>query len=237
MEISIIASGSSGNAYRVSDGVSTLLLDAGIPYSEIQSALHYRTSELTAVLITHSHKDHSKAAAEIAARGVCVYLSRGTADACKLIGHRLKIVEALKEITVGSFNVLPFDVQHDAPEPLGFLITSRTTREKLLYFTDTYYLKYTFRGLTHIIGECNYSPALVDRSIEEGRIPAELATRLMKSHMSIDRFEDFLRANDMSKLEEIYLVHLSENNSDPQAFKERIQRLTGVMVKIPEEVI
>ena len=39
MEIMPIASGSTGNAYRVSDGESALLLDAGIPIRAIQIAL------------------------------------------------------------------------------------------------------------------------------------------------------------------------------------------------------
>ena len=47
-------------------------------------------------------------------------------------------VKALEEFQLGTFQVLPFDVEHDVPEPLGFLLTSTATGEKLLYFTDTY---------------------------------------------------------------------------------------------------
>lgn len=53
--------------------------------------------------------------------------------------------------------MLPVKTEHDAKEPLGFLIYSRTTREKLLFATDTYYIRYRFPGLTHIMIECNYA--------------------------------------------------------------------------------
>lgn len=232
MNITVIASGSSGNAYRIDDGETSLLLDAGIPLKLIKQALNFRVRDLGGCLITHAHGDHAKAAGDLAKAGVDIYTSRGTLDACRLTGHRMKAVEALKEINIGTFAVLPFDVQHDAPEPLGFLMTSRSTGEKLLYFTDTYYLKYRFTGLTHIMGECNYSMDIIEKSVRNGYIPPELVPRLIKSHMSLDHFLDLLRANDLRKVKQIYLLHLSNNNSDAGRFKEAVQRLTGTEVYV-----
>lgn len=232
MNITVIASGSSGNAYRIDDGDTSLLLDAGIPLKLIKQALNFRVRDLGGCLITHAHGDHAKAAGDLAKAGVDIYTSRGTLDACRLTGHRMKAVEALKEINIGTFAVLPFDVQHDAPEPLGFLMTSRSTGEKLLYFTDTYYLKYRFTGLTHIMGECNYSMDIIEQSVRNGYIPPELVPRLIKSHMSLDHFLDLLRANDLRKVKQIYLLHLSNNNSDAGRFKEAVQRLTGTEVYV-----
>lgn len=232
MDITVIASGSSGNAYRVSDGTTSLLLDAGIPLKVIQKALNFRVRDLSGCLITHEHGDHVKAAGDIAKVGVDIYTSRGTIAANRLTGHRVKPVEALKELQIGTFAVLPFDVQHDAKEPLGFLLTSRATGEKLLYFTDTYYLKYRFEGLTHIMGECNYSMDIIEESVRNGYIPPELVPRLVKSHMSLDHFIDLLRANDLRKVKQIYLLHLSGNNSDANRFKTAVQKLTGTEVYV-----
>ena len=128
--------------------------------------------------------------------------------------------------------MLPFDVQHDAPEPLGFLFTSVETGEKLLYFTDTYYIKYKFQGLTHIMAECNYDAETLQRSVDAGYIPIELVPRLVKSHMSLEHFLDLLKANDLSKVRQIYLLHLSNNNSDEKRFKEEVQKLTGAEVYV-----
>lgn len=232
MDITVIASGSSGNAYRISDGDTALLLDAGIPLQRIKQALNFRVRDLAGCLITHAHGDHAKAAGDIAKAGVDVYTSQGTIDACRLTGHRMKPVKALQEVMIGTFAVLPFDVQHDAPEPLGFLLTSRRTGEKLLYFTDTYYLKYRFTGLTHIMGECNYSMDIVEQSVRNGYIPPELVPRLIKSHMSLEHFLDILKANDLHEVKQIYLLHLSNNNSDAERFREAVQKLTGTEVYV-----
>lgn len=232
MDITVIASGSSGNAYRISDGDTVLLLDAGIPLQRIKQALNFRVRDLAGCLITHAHGDHAKAAGDLAKAGVDVYTSQGTIDACRLTGHRMKPVKALQEVMIGTFAVLPFDVQHDAPEPLGFLLTSRRTGEKLLYFTDTYYLKYRFTGLTHIMGECNYSMDIVEQSVRNGYIPPELVPRLIKSHMSLEHFLDLLKANDLHEVKQIYLLHLSNNNSDAERFREAVQKLTGTEVYV-----
>ena len=232
MDIKIFASGSSGNAYQISDGETTLLLDAGIPVAEIKKQCGYKVRQIDGCFISHAHQDHSKAAKDLMKLGVDVYTSLGTIDACGLSGHRIHPVKALQEVRVGTFQVLPFDVQHDAPEPLGFLFTSWATGDKLLYFTDTYYIKYRFPGLTHIMAECNYDAESVQRSVEAGRIPLELIPRLMKSHMSLEHLLDMLRANDLSKLRQIYLLHLSDNNSNEVLMRESVQKLTGAEVYV-----
>lgn len=232
MEIRVIASGSSGNAYGVSDGVTSLLLDAGVPMSRLRPALDFRVSALDGCLVTHSHGDHSRAVGELLRAGVSVYASRGTIDALGQSSHRLRPVRAGEQVEIGSFTVLPFDVQHDAPEPLGFLVSSRATKEKLLYLTDSYYTKYTFSGLTHIMCECNYSEEVLRERIEAGAIPTALAKRLRTSHMSLDHFLDLLRANDLSRVRQIYLLHLSSNNSEAVRFREATERLVGCEVYV-----
>ena len=182
--------------------------------------------------MTHNHQDHSKAAKDLARLGVDIYTSLGTIEACNLTGHRIHAVTELQELTVGTFKVLPFDVQHDAPQPLGFLFTSTETGEKLLYFTDTYYIKYRFQGLTHIMAECNYDKETLQRSVDAGYIPIELVPRLMKSHMSLEHFLDLLKANDLHSVKQIYLLHLSNNNSDEKRFKVEVQKQTGAEVYV-----
>lgn len=232
MEIKVLASGSSGNAYRISDGKTSLLLDAGIPLKAIQVGCSFKVTQIQGCFVTHNHQDHSKAARDLIKLGIDIYTSQGTIDACGLTGHRVHPLKELQEITVGTFKVLPFDVQHDAPDPLGFLFTSNETGEKLLYFTDTYYIKYRFQGLTHIMAECNYDKETLQKSVDAGYIPIELVPRLMKSHMSMEHFLDVLKANDLREVRQIYLLHLSNNNSDEKRFKEEVQKLTGAEVYV-----
>ena len=182
--------------------------------------------------MTHAHGDHSKGAKGLMGAGIDVYTSMGTALELKLSGHRLHIIKPLEKFTIGTFDVMPFDVEHDAPEPLGFLLYSSVNKKKLLYFTDTYYLKYTFNGLTHIMAECNFDLENLYESIKTGRIPSMLGPRIIKSHMSLEHLLEILQANDISRLEQVYLLHLSSSNSDEQRYKKAVQRATGAEVYV-----
>lgn len=232
MDILPIASGSSGNAYRISDGETALLLDAGIPIRAIQVGLNFQLRALEGCFITHCHGDHSKAAKDLIRLGVDIYTGQGTIDALGIQGHRVHATRPLEQLQVGTWDILPFDVQHDAPDSQGFLFTSRATGEKLLYFTDTYFIKYRFTGLTHIMAECNFSKEALQRSVAAGYISIDMVPRLMRSHMSLEHLKEMLAANDLSRLQQIYLLHLSNNNSDEMQMKTEIQRLTGVEVYV-----
>lgn len=231
VEFTPYASGSSGNCYRVTDGRTPLLLECGIPYKEIQKALNFRVSEIAGCLVSHEHQDHAKAIKDIMKAGIDCYMSAGTVEVLGISGHRVNIVRAKKQFRLGSWTILPFETQHDAQEPLGFLFANQAG-EKLLYATDTYYIRYRFHGLTHIMVECNYSLDILKRNVEAGAVPKELKSRILKSHFSLENVKDFLRANDLSKVQEIWLLHLSDGNSDEARFKREIQELTGKMVFI-----
>lgn len=232
MWITPISSGSKGNAYIVSDGQTSLLLDCGVPIEQIQKAFNYKVSYLAGCLVTHCHKDHCKAAKDVLSKGIDLYTSEGTIGAMGLISHRLRPVKSLANINIGTFTVTPFDTQHDVPEPLGFFLVSQITGERLLYFTDTYYLKYRFSGITHLMAECNYDLESIRRSIAAGYITESLAKRIIKSHMSLEHLIEMIKANDMKDLKQVYLLHLSDNNSDEKLYKDTIQRITGAEVYV-----
>ncbi|MBC3798476.1 MBL fold metallo-hydrolase [Acetobacterium tundrae] len=233
MEILVIASSSRGNAYRISDGQTSLLLECGVPVKRIQEALNFKLSEISGCLITHEHMDHAKAAKDLVKKGVDVYTSLGTLKALDIVSnHRTHRLFAQRASNIGTFRILPFDVQHDATEPLGFLISSAVTGERLLFFTDTYYLKYTFDRLSIIMGECNYSTEIIKENVNNGSIPEAHKNRVMRSHMSIETLLEFIKANDTSQLKKIYLLHMSDGNSNEDEFKRRVQEITGVEVEV-----
>src|SRR5699024_6505144 len=231
IRIKTLASGSSGNAYLIDDGHSQLLLECGINFKDIQIALNFKTSNLAGCLVSHEHKDHSKGIKDVLRAGIDVYTSQGTADAEGIKHHRLKIIESKKTYSIGTWKVLPFDVEHDVNEPLGFLLMNEVG-DKLLFATDTYYVRYRFKGLTHIMVECNYSMDILEENIASGRVHKAMKRRLLKSHFSLENVKEFLKANDLSKVQEIHLMHLSNDNSDEARFKREIQELTGKPVYI-----
>jgi len=142
--------------------------------------------------------------------------------------HRVHIIEALKQFRVGPWTVLPFDVEHDAEEPLGFLIHGGG--EKLLFAADTFYIRHRFAGLNLIALECNYSKQTMAPDI-----PLAHKLRVMRSHMSLDTVLAFLAANDLSGVRQIHLLHLSSENSDESLFKNRVQAATGIPTYIAPE--
>lgn len=233
IEIKPLGSSSAGNAYHITDGYTALLLEAGIRYKDIQRALNFQTTKIAGCLISHEHGDHCKAVADIVKAGVDVYASQGTLDALGLSSHRAKRIRAKQQFRIGTWTILPFDVQHDVAEPLGFLLANQAG-DKLVFITDSYYCRYKFPGLTHIMVECNYSLRILDENIAAGRVPAVMKKRLLKSHFCLENVKDFLRANDLSKVQEIWLLHLSDNNSDEALFKREIQELTGKPVIVAE---
>ncbi|QNK86464.1 MBL fold metallo-hydrolase [Sporosarcina sp. resist] len=232
IEIKTLATGSTGNCYYVTDGTTPLLLECGISFKNIQKALNFKTSVIAGVLVTHEHKDHCKAVSEVADRGLNIYMSPGTKEAIGINHHRIKVVENKKRFKLGTWTVLPFDVQHDVSEPFGFLLANEVG-DKLLFATDTFYVRYRFEGLTHIMVEANYSTEILNENIMTGRVHDGMKRRLIKSHFSLENVLEFLKANDLSRVQEIHLLHLSDTNSDEAMFKKAVQEQTGKLVFVP----
>lgn len=221
LEFKAHASGSSGNFYTVTDANQTLAIECGLRFADLRRALGFRVSELVGCLVSHGHADHSKAVPDLLRRGIDCYMSAGTAEALKVSGAGVRIVKAHERFTVGDWAVLPFDAVHDAEEPLGFVIAAGD--ERLLYLTDSAYCKYRFAGLTVIAVECNYSLELLRAS----SMPEVVQNRIIKNHMSLETALELFRANDLSKVREIRLLHMSEGNMDAAAALQAVQEATG----------
>jgi len=162
--------------------------------------------------------------------GVDCYMTEGTRNELRVSGHRIKLIEPLKKVAIETFDVLPFSTQHEAAEPVGFLIKSRVSGEKLLFITDSFYCRYRFRGVSYYMIECNYSRQILDENIRSGRTPAAVRNRIVKSHFELENVKAFFRAQDMSRAREIHLIHISTGNGDPDVFKAEIQKTTGLPV-------
>ncbi|KIL37955.1 beta-lactamase [Gordoniibacillus kamchatkensis] len=233
IDIQPLGSSSAGNAYRISDGKTALLLEAGIRFTDLRRALGFRVSDIAGCLISHEHGDHCKAAADLAKAGVDIYASEGTLSALKLPQHRSRTIRAKEQFMIGTWTIMPFDVEHDVAEPLGFLLMNEQL-EKLVFITDSFYCRYRFSGLTHIMIETNFSERILDENILAGRVPAVMKSRLLRSHFSLENAKEFFKANDLSKVQEIWLLHLSDTNSDEALFKREIQELTGKHVLVAQ---
>lgn len=224
MHLEAFYSSSQGNLYRLTDGESSILIECGVPIRQIREALGFDLS-VDGCLVSHAHADHSRASADIMRAGIDVFCSIETSDALGLSGHRLKTLKPMAPVSIGGLKVMPFPTEHDCPGSLGFLIAGPTG--KLLFATDTYFIRPMFRGLHIIAIECNFSKETLDPNID----PA-VKHRLLRSHMSLETCETFLAAQDLTNLREIWLLHLSDDNSNAGMFRSRIERLFGKPVYV-----
>lgn len=232
MEIRVLGTGSRGNCYFVRMGGTALLLECGIPLREIRKRLGMAFLDVDACLISHSHKDHSLALKDVLKAGIACTTSRSTADALGIEDFRLTRLEdagGRASLPGGPF-LQAFPLEHDVPGHLGFRIQS--SEGVLVYITDTMYSRYTFPGMTHLMIECNYIKEILDENVRKGRVPVELRNRIVQTHMSLETVKNLLEMNNLTHLQEIHLLHLSDQNSDEGWMKREIQAIAGVPVYV-----
>lgn len=226
MDLKIIGSSSSGNGYVLDNGNEALLIECGMTWRNVQKAVNFGVSRIKGAIISHEHGDHAKHAQMAVKSCVHVYASNGTIEKAGISGFNVHAMQPFTKYAIGNFTVMPFDVQHDAAEPFGFLIHHPETG-LVLFATDTYYLKYTFPGLNNIMLECNYDKAILDANVDNGIVHPGQRIRVMQSHMSLPQCIETLCANDMANVANIVLIHLSSNNSDAERFRRAVIETTG----------
>lgn len=232
MRLHVLSSGSKGNGYIIYNDIEAIVLECGVPYQNCLKAVKFNRGIIVGALVTHEHGDHAKYTEQYLGAAIPVYMSDGTARQLKYKkARRPEIVYAGKVFSVGNFKVLPFDTQHDCEQPFGFLI-SHPQMGQTLFATDTYFLKYRFAGLSNVMIECNYDSHIIDKNVEDGRVPYIVRDRVNQSHMSLETCIETLKANDLSAVNNIVLLHLSSKNSDPEFFKKEVEEATGKLVTI-----
>ena len=169
MHIEVYGSGSSGNAYSISDGKTRLMLECGVKLKELNKYSGYALDKFDAVVTSHSHGDHSATLYEMLKRGTPCYCTAETASVYELDGEGLNIISRqTRQIDLKSLTIKPFPLIHkhtqtmDECECYGFLIYSRETKERLLFATDTMYIPQRFLHLNYIMLECNYFEQYLD---------------------------------------------------------------------------
>lgn len=234
--VTVIGSGSGGNAYWLEDDGHYLMLDLGLPWDAIRRASGYRTTHSDGALVTHEHKDHSKAVDDALGAGVDVYMSQGTAREIEAEGHRLHHVKGGQRFNVGPWTVHPFDVRHDVAEPLGFFIGT-PSGYRVLYATDLAHLPCPFEGITHLMIEANHDEGTLEGSVRDGLIPYTLMERLRRTHMSLYNLEQQLPELDLRAVRRIWLLHMSENNANEELIVRRVKQLTGKPVTVAQPFV
>ncbi len=236
MRFIALGSSSSGNGYLLrSQSGETLIIEAGVKFMEVKKALDFDLSKISGCIISHSHNDHSKYLSEYQRAGIKCFMSCETAEErlSDPIVNNIQIVLPRQNYQVGSFLIMPFDLEHDV-RCFGYLI-HHFESGLVSFITDTHYCPFIFKGLNNILIEANYSEEIIDKRILAGDADTFVRNRVLTSHMEIETTKGFLRANDLRKVNNVVLLHLSEGNSNAMLFRKEIQELTGKSVHVAEK--
>jgi phosphoribosyl 1,2-cyclic phosphodiesterase len=233
--ISILASGSTGNATLLETSRTTLLIDAGLGKKEtlrrFEALGRPLPARVDAVLCTHEHSDHSSGLAQMAREWNCpVYLTEPThrkilemfADDPEKPGRkarfeRIEYISAGGSLEIGDVEVHPFRIPHDAEDPVAF--SFRTNGSKVAIVTDLGYMpdlvKYHLREADCLILESNHD---LDQ-LKLGPYPWHIKQRILSrtGHLSNTVVGQFLADSEVfdGRARHLVLAHLSEENNNP----------------------
>ena len=219
-------SSSSGNLYEVaaSNG-QRLMLEMGVAWPKVQKAFDYNLSNIQGAFLTHCHFDHCKAVKDVISAGIDVYASAGTWTSLGIYNERrTKFIKDKDLIRLKDFRVYAFALNHDAVEPLGFII--RDKDEYLLFAPDTSYITQRFKIPFSIIAiECSFDKDILHRRVCNSDVNEELAKRLLTSHLEKSETMRYIeKFCDKSKCREIHLLHMSDGNIDKEQTRKEFEK-------------
>lgn len=227
MKLKVINSGSFGNCYVLENENETLLIECGVSIQEIKEAINFNTKKVVGCIVTHEHGDHCKSINEVMAQAIETY---AISEVFKKTGFSIKSpceneIYIGQNFNCGNFKIMAFHVRHNVP-CVGFLIDHPETG-RFVFITDTNFVDYTFPDLNNIIVEANFSHDIIMKKygIENGK--EFLKNRILKDHFSLRDCKEMLLANDLRKVQNILLIHLSDSNSDEKRFQKEVYELTG----------
>jgi phosphoribosyl 1,2-cyclic phosphodiesterase len=231
MRVTVLGSGSRGNAILVEAGDARLLVDAGFSGKDLarrMAEVGVAPESITAVLITHDHGDHTRGMGIFARRfGTPLHLTAATRRACNgLLNGRENVVEYRSSATfrVGRLQVEPFLTLHDAADPVAVTITDTRTGSKLGIATDlgrpTTSVRAALAGSHLLVLEANHD----DARLWTGPYPWSVKQRIASSqgHLSNRAAAELAMELLHQELAGIVLAHLSDACNDPALARDSV---------------
>jgi phosphoribosyl 1,2-cyclic phosphodiesterase len=213
-----LASGSTGNCSLYRSGAFCVLIDAGISTRCIARGLGelgLRPADLTHILLTHSHTDHTKALPVLLKHTAApVWCSLPTAREIGLLPDRARLLQPGQWLADG-LPVTAFATNHDAPGSLGFVLGAGAG--KLGYCTDNGHMTGEMLGLLAgcptVVLESNHDVEM----LEHGPYPWHLKQRVGSpyGHLSNDQCARAAAELVRRGTERLILAHLSQHNNTP----------------------
>lgn len=218
MYVTVLGSGSEGNATLVHSNGVALLIDAGFSGKDLEQRLDrvgVSASSLAGIVITHDHGDHTRGMGVLARRfGIKLFLTEKTHSACTAMLSGKETVQpyaSSQPFRVGPFEIQPFLTVHDAADPVAIAVTNVENGSKLGVATDlgrpTASVRAALRGCHVLVLEANHDEAM----LWNGPYPWSVKQRIASSHghLSNRAAADLARELHHPALASIILAHLS----------------------------
>lgn len=241
MRLTLLSSGSGGNTLCIESEKTCIYVDAGLQRHRLRErwqrvqAMRGGSARLpaSAVFLTHEHGDHIAGADDLAAQGLSLYATAGTAAGARLSARgrgQVRELGAGAPLVHGDLSVLPVTISHDAAEPVAFVFSDG--RRRLGVITDcgqpSDALARAFADCDALILETNHDRGL----LVSGPYPERLKRRIASGagHLSNAQSADLLRAIlGCSRTRPALLVcaHLSKVNNRPELALRAMQTVLG----------
>ncbi len=232
MRFASLGSGSKGNGTLIDDGNTCVLIDLGFTIKETVrrlDRLELTPHDLDAILVTHEHADHIHGVAGFARKfNKPVYLTPGTYQTKMGQLPALHRINCHQSFQLGTFEVSPVAVPHDAKEPCQYVLASNGKTVGVL--TDlghvTPHVKSAYRDCDALLLECNHDMTM----LRDGPYPYQLKVRVGGDygHLNNGQAAELLDAVNLERLQHLVISHISEQNNQSSLAREAIEpRLNG----------
>jgi phosphoribosyl 1,2-cyclic phosphodiesterase len=225
MNVTVLGSGSRGNALALETDGRALLVDAGFGARALvrrARRVGLDLSTLAGVFLTHEHGDHARGAAGLARRFGCpVYASRGTLRA---MTRRLRDAVTVplrldEDVPIGPFTVRACRTAHDAAEPVCVAVRDGRGRTLGVAYDlgrPPASLRHLFRHAGCLVVEANHDDALLRAGIAG---PG--------GHLSNTAAATLLAALCHPGLRTVVLAHVSDACNRPGLALRAVRRALG----------
>src|SRR2546427_3648478 len=244
MKLTVLGSGSTGNAVLIVAGETRVLIDAGLSAREIVRRLALvgeGAARLSGIVITHEHGDHAGGLRVLLKLIDCpVYISAKTREAylserfsvgspvdggearrrAAVLRDRVEEIESSRDFRVGEIDFHPFTIPHDAVDNFGFTATHSGVKIATLmdFGHITTLITERLRGCAAIVIESNHSRDML-KTVEH--YPWELKQRILSrlGHLSNEDIAELLLEGFDGQARHLVLAHLSQRANNPYLAK------------------
>ncbi|UCF20583.1 MAG: MBL fold metallo-hydrolase [Gemmatimonadota bacterium] len=229
--VHVLGSGSRGNSLLLETSQTRILIDAGFSGRQIERRLgdlDIQPDTLSALLITHEHRDHTQGMGVIARRwSLPVYIARATAASCSALlngQEEVRFYRAGQPVDFGDLRVEPFLTCHDAIDPLAITVRQRSSGLKVGIATDlgtpTVSVRHALRRCDLLILEANHDEIM----LRNGPYPWSVKSRIAGRHGHLSNRAAAQLAIELLHpgLAGVVLAHLSQECNDPELALESV---------------